>query len=506
MTFYADNPRLKLTTVTTVRGDTEYRRNCKHIGGKYYVMERDCFCINGKWYRYDGGNIIFDSERGLWIHKSEGSRLVRGIVGIENGSPVLGYFTPNPYNNVQVYTNKYGLQTGLNSDFLEDQGFFEDPAYSTWYCKKELSSADLKKRQAIRNGRGFTDRGYNIEENEDDFEKKVENFKNYDLPISTKAKTFAKYLGENTFGAEIEISEGNYPSDLQNRYGVVICRDGSIDGGPELVTIPMSGAKGIQALSNIGDTLYTRGNISLACSFHVHIGNVPTDKLFLTAFWLLCRKIQDELFTMFPGYKTNPSGVKKKNYNQKLNRIGIYTLQDTSKEAYQAYLVDCYAKMFNFLSEGRMSLDQFDRRTREHPIARKWDRKNRYFWSNLMNMFFTHRNTLEFRLHTPTTNPTKMINWLFICVAIVRYAERHAKTIITSDDQISVKQVLNVFRELYPRDKNAKLLGEYLYAYFKERQKSFAKDMEKGDKVSEWDMIQDKDYTFEYEGLTGLVD
>lgn len=506
MTLYGDNPNLKLKVVTTVRGDSEYRRNCKYIRQKYYLMERDCFCIEGKWYTFDGGNIVFDYEKQIWILKKDAGSLIKGIVDFEDVKPVTGFFTANPYNNVKCRTPfDYNIQLALNDSVLTKNGYIEDVGSGVWYAKKELGATGVKKAKTIRNEKSFTDRGYNIEENASDFKNKVALYNAYETPLSKNARVYSKFLGDTTIGIEVEIARGNMPQHLQSRNGIVICRDGSIDGGPELVTIPLQGAKGLQTIHNISEDLESRGEISIACSYHIHLGTIRTDKLFVVALYQLCRKIQDEMFTMFPYYKTDHRGVKRRNYNQKLESLSIHSLVKTDKESYEAYLVDSHAKIFEFLAEGRMTLDQFNKRTREHPIPRKWERSNRYYWANFMNMFFGHRHTIEWRLHQATTNSQKMINWLFICNAIVKYADRYASEIITNKGNISVKQVLDIYKELHPKDKDATFLSDYLYAYFEERQAQFAKDIKKGDKISEWDMLDDKSYKFSYKGVSSLV-
>ena len=121
-----------------------------------------------------------------------------------------------------------------------------------------------------------------------------------------------------------------------------------------------------------------------------------------------------------------------------------------------------------------------------------------------MNMIFSERNTVEFRLHTPTTNPQKMINWLFICNAIVKYAETNSKEILTTKRQITLKDVLSYYTTAFKNDKNAEFLVEYLMAYISERQKRFQKDYDRGDYVSQWEMDEDKSYRFSYGGVTNL--
>lgn len=508
MILYSQNPDLKLLKVTTIKGDTEYRRNCKYIGGKYYLMDRDCFNVEGKWHRVDGGLIVYDHETKIWIHKNQAKGLIRGIVDFEkDNKPVVGYFSRNIYNNVITKTKSHGSIPAINSEILEKNGFIEDVSVGTWFFKGDMSSDDIRARKVIRNNRSFTDRGYNIEENAKDFNFKVEAYNNYNTTISKKAREMSKYLGDITFGAEIEIAKGNLPENLQSKFGVVICRDGSIDGGPELVTIPLGGAKGLQTLCDLGEALYKRGETSLACSFHLHFGNTRRDKLYVAAVYTLCRRIQDEIFTMFPYYKTDPKGVKKKNYNQKLQRLGIHPLIKTDKESFETYLVDVHAKLFDFFAEGRMTLDQFDKKTREHPVSRKWDRHNRYFWVNLFNMFFGHRHTFEFRLHGPTTNPHKMINWLFICLAILKYADKNALQILKMKDKetVSLKELLTIYEDNFPKDGKARFLSEYLYAYFRERQEAFKKDYKRGDVISSWDIDEDKEYSFSYNGVKGLI-
>ena len=498
MILYKNNSKLKLKTVTTVQGDTEYRRNCKCIGNLYYLIDRDVFNIEGRWYRIDGGNIIYNYSENRWVHKREIATLTKGVVAYKAGEYEVGYFNPNPYNNGLVRTNR-GTQKCMSIDYFKELGFVECVISGILYPKQELSASNIKKLLTIRNEKSHTSRGYNIEDNPEDFSNKTKYYQNY------PTEKMAKYLTDITFGAEIEISHGSLPEYIQNRNGVVICRDGSIDGGPELVTIPLSGAKGLQTLANIGKELKTRGNININCSYHLHIGSIRTDKTFIAAMYILGRKIQDEMFTMFPYYKTDHRGFKRKNYNRKLEALGIHILTNTSdKEIKETYLLDVYARIFDFLVESKIPLSQFNNKTREHPESRKWERNNRYTWLNMMNMFFTHRNTVEFRLHTPTTNPIKLTNWLFICNAIVKYVEKYADQIISNKQKISLKEVFDIYKDLYPKDSAATALSNYIYNYFLQRSEDFRKDFDKKDFLSEWDMTTDKEYTFEHGGIKSL--
>lgn len=383
MILHKDNPSLPLKTVKTIKGETEYRRNCKYIKGNYYLINRDCFEIDGTWYRVDSGLILFDAERQVWLTKKsyEGQRLIRGVVEFSGSKPILGHFSPNVFNNIQLYTPDGNRYTCLNPVIALEAGYIEDVGTGRWHNAKELGASGLRRAKTIRNERSYTDRGYNIEDNKADFDQKVANFERFELPISKNVETYAKFLGDVSFGAEIEISQGTISDWIQHRTGTVLCRDGSIGGGPEIVTIPMKGAKGVQNLVELSKYLKDRGDIDTNCSFHVHIGNLPsTTKMYLASVYSLCRQIQDEVFQMFPYYKTDPTGVKRKNYNQKLTRLGTHALQDESKEGYTSYVDDFYERIFRMLTEGaedRIPGYQYNRKTRQHPIRQKWNRLGR---------------------------------------------------------------------------------------------------------------------------------
>jgi len=497
MVYFKDNPNLtELKVVTTINGEKEYRKNCKFIREQYYIINKDCHEINGTWYRVKEGNIVYDWETRQYALKNTG-RLIRGLVKNDQGELELGYFTPNIYNNIPTNSNKFGGITAISADIL-NQDWFEDMKHHIWRYAPEHSATTVLSCKVIKNSDNPANRGYNIEDNAGDLSQKTTAYNEYPTVISPKIKQLAKYLGDLTFGFEFEIAIGALPPHLQFRNGVVPCRDGSLHGGMEYVTIPMQGTKGLQTIVNLTEDLKIRSEISLDCSMHIHFGNFGTDKLSIIALYLLCRNIQNELFTMFPYYKTSPSGIKQKNYTKKLQKLNIGILVDQSKDAYEAYLLDSWNKLFKYYGEGEVTLDTFNKKTRKHPITDKWRCNSRYHVFNFLNLFFSHRHTLEARLHGPTTNKDKTVNWMLICAAIIRYSQKYAKQIITNDKTISLKEILEIFPTLYPSDKKASFLSKYLYNYFLERQERCRKDMNKGDYVSMWDIDEDKQYKYNY--------
>lgn len=507
MILYKDDSKLALKVVATITGDKEYRRNCRFIRsterpeGAFYVMDQDCFHVEGQWHRIESGKIEFDYEKKAWSLKGV-KPLTRGVVAIEGDKLVYGTFTPNVYNNCKV-NSPHRTSVCINSDILVAANYVEDWGTNIWYSKAGMTPGQIKKLQTIRNEVNHHNKGYNIEDNAVEFDQKKDSYANYPTQISKEARAYAKFLGESTFGAEIETSEGNVASGIQYQTGLVVCRDGSIQSA-EYVTVPMAGAKGVQNIVTVAESITDRCNIDINCSLHYHFGNTPKEREYIVSLYILAYKIQDDIFKMFPYFKTDHRGFKKKNYCQKLKKMSIYPCKDFSKEGYNTYIDEVYIKIFTFLSDGHLPGDKANRKRQQHPIVHKWDRKSRYYWLNLQNMIFSERETAEFRLHTATTNKTKMVAWLFICNAIVKYAEKHMREILEGEGKISFTQVLNYYVDEFPRSSTARMLSKYLIGYYENRCNTFARDLENGDKLSEHDIKDDKTFNFALDGVTLL--
>lgn len=500
---YKDNPNLKLKVVTTIKGKTEYRRNCRKIRERYYIINEDVFEIDGRWYSATSKLITLDYETGKYVVTKK-TALVYGIVGFKAVNvPIFGYFTENKYNNLMVHVSGYGSVKALNDSVLLEGKYIEDISTGVWHYSRDLSSNSIEKMKRIHGKKVYTNKGYNIEDNAAEFDQKIKAYTDFPHKIATNAARYGKLLGQTSWGMEVETSVGYLPEHLQNRTGIVICRDGSIDNA-EYVTVPMRGAKGLVNVKMMSEYLTQRTLTDIRCSFHIHLGTLPTDRLFIVALYALGMRIQDELFTMFPYYKTDWKGVKKQNYNQKLRKLGIGIIKpDMNKEGFTKYVDESYYRIFTWLNDGIPPDDNFNRNTNRHTQTAKWNRKQRYFWLNFMNLFFSSRRTAEFRLHQPTLNGQKMVNWLFICNAIVRYAETHAKKILSDGSPIPLNTVLDYYADTF-KTKEAIFLSDYLKAYVQDRKDYFYKDFNRGDFISDRELQDDKTYVFEYKGVSWL--
>ncbi len=434
--------------------------------------------------------------------------MLKGIVDYKNDGIVLGYFNEDFTNTVKTIDCRSGeTYSCINQEVAEK------------FCKENIStgdyyynyrSCDLGMFKKITNQVNNKNKGYNIEDNANEMAVKISTYNAYPTKISRSVNRFSHLLHDTSFGIELECIKGYLPNHIQYRNGVVICRDGSLhdeDGsiGPEFTTIPLKGAKGVQSLINLGNELSLRTLIDLHCAFHIHLGNLPTSRMFLVSLYKLAISIQDEMFELFPYYKNDERkyAKKDKNYCKRLKKLSIFSLKPRDKEGFDYYINDNYIRIFTFLSNGVVPDRNYNRKTKVHPQpGEKWNRPARYYWINFMNAIFSNRNTVEFRLHEGTTNPQKIFSWLFICNAIVKTAICKAGQII-SGKRLTLTDVLNYYASSF-KTSEAMIMTDYLKAYCKHRKEYFKNDYENNNFLSEEFLKNDTTFNFEFSGISEM--
>jgi hypothetical protein len=505
--YLKDYPDLPLEIVETISGTKEYRVNCRRLLGKYYIIDVDIILYNKKWYILaENKHFVFDNEKQVW-ENSKMIRLHAGIVGFnKDGSYKNGFYSPNALKNCTVI-DRIGTMQENHLNCMDYK--LLDPALYVEHIERGMyvSLKDITKERAsvIRNNQNNGGNNYSIDDSPLIFSMLKDNYRKSKLPVSVDDYKIGKFLQNYTYGVEIEASVGNVIPHVLNKYGVYICRDGSLrhdDGtvGPEFVTVPFNGPKGVSLIKGFCKELQHRSKIDPNCSLHLHVGGTRTDREFIVAVYKLCFKLQNEIFTMFPFYKTNERKYagKEKNYAQKL--IPILTNYSTvpktasfSRKVYTDYVNDNYRIIFKFLLEGTPPSITNNRVNKFHTRERKWERHSRYFWINFMNMFFSNRNTLEFRLHTPTTNSQKILSWQMICTAIINYAEKNSFSLVRDDiSKINLNDIINFSYSSDPET------CDYLKEYIMFRKKTFLKDKLKEDYMSMEYIAQDKSFVFPY--------
>lgn len=496
MVLFKDDPNLKKKKIKTKSGVIEYVKNCKKIDGEYHIINRECISIGGKWYSLSNPCVLRDFETGEYFLDTLRGRRMWGVVDIVNDRPVYGFFTPQLAKNVKfIDDSQLAMVTAIGDGiFKKSQNFIENLSEGVWYRYDAITSDIVKKNTSIVNVYDWTVKKYNIEDNANELGHKTRTYNEYPHPINSAHEAYGKYL-KYSFGYEFEVNQGFVPDYLQYRHGIVICRDGSINGGMEAVTIPLAGVKGFCSLAELCEAQKNRVTLDIHCSTHLHLGGYSQEKYKIIALYLLCLRIQSEIFQMLPPYKKHWEGFKKKNYCKELDGLGIIRPITTDKMSFDKYIERAYGQIFSFLADFKQEIHNHMNGDK-HPSGDKWNIENRKTWANFINMFFSNRKTIEFRALQATFNPVKVVNWLFICNAILMYADAYTNDILTTNRKISLNEILNIYSKTYPEDKDAEFLSHYLIQYVNSRKSEFADSFKKKDFACQWDLDGDSKYDF----------
>lgn len=536
ITYYKDNPNLKRIVIETVSGDKEYRKNCIKIGDHYFVKNIQCVIIRGKYYSIiNNKNVIFDEEKKVYDLAKYAKNYNYGIIKFDKyNQPIYGYYSPNEFTNCYVcFSGKIinnikdegrlgrrsstiiqpnkNLRNCISSSVLPKDKFIKDLNTNIYYYNViefnniKVNSEHLKEitdklSKSLKTKRSFSTRGKNYVAENNDFSNKVYLYSRSKFPIEPKIRKMAKFLGDYTFGIEVECDKGNLDDNFQAKYGLVLCKDGSIGYTPEFATVPYQGAKGLQATKDVFQELEKTCTTDFQRSIHVHFGNIPSDRGFLVSLYHLFLRIQNELYEIFPRYKYDNNGIKNMNYTQpSIDVLGSRTIN--SKNDYRKEVNNYYYAIYRYLNAGKPFDFKYNKKTKRHlkgDLSRnKWNIKSRYHALNMTNLFFSKRNTIEFRLHQAVLEDYKMFNWLFICAAITRYAENYQKRILLDPNSITLDEVITKGLKLKTHPTRTKKIVSYLNSYVVSRKKVFKEDFRKADYISDGDGKGDPRYSFE---------
>jgi len=283
----------------------------------------------------------------------------------------------------------------------------------------------------------------------------------------TNIATWAQRIEPFSFGFEFETNRGKIPNYRIMNSGLVPLRDGSITG-IEYATVPLSGKSGIVDLEEMCTLLQRYTTFTEQESLHLHIGNIPTGKRFIGYLYTMCCILEKDIFSIFPKYyaQTSKFKAKGKDYNMPLKKeLVAMTPEET------------FDNIAFYLSEGK----KYQGFGAEHPSDpeghSKWSIQSRYHFVNFIPLLFGTNRTLEFRCHVPTHDVIKVINWLYICSAIIKYTEKlcNANVDLMARKHTSLKEVI---ADTYPTK-----LAMYLNDYISMRKENRMKDEAIGDMV-----------------------
>lgn len=466
----------------------------KEIEGEKYIIADPtipnespnvCFLVEKKYYRLSKGSITYDYFKKRYVLKIN-IQVENGFVGIDDeDNPIIGDWSwPKEHmleNNV-IANFKGQKFICITESIFKDTNWEERMYDGEYYHKSELPvkefSKILKVDRSVKNS--FDYNSGNLLDAA--IKKYNENYKvnSYNKGISSYPQISGKY----TFGLEFETIKGSVPTRICNKLGLIPLRDGSIEG-IEYATIPLSGKMGLQTIIDICTELEKRTTYDSNCSLHIHIGGIPrTEEFFVALTKLLCY-VQEEMYTLFPFCMRGGYNLKKKDFTAPLPAVDLLSKLDN--KVTKENLTENFSHVFKFLSMGH-EYSEFKnnlKNVKEHPSDprgdSKWHIKSRYRWVNMIPLLFGNKQTIEFRVHSPTYDYNKVIYYLVMCIALLDTAIRNQETILSGkfDLNIGLRDICFAYLSQYG-DKYF-TYNDYIGAYLRARQTYIKKCTLKGD-------------------------
>lgn len=246
-----------------------------------------------------------------------------------------------------------------------------------------------------------------------------------------------------TFGLEFETAGGYIPQHKLYELGLIPLRDGSITG-IEYSTIVLQGTLGLNLLKQQMEELNKTTIFDKDCSLHIHFGNFPLKEEILLSVNNLF--VNSDIRRFVPQYTFDTTAYKS---NQDKNYCAYNSRYHTFQEMYgnlvgRNYYGDLHQPHPNDLHG-----------------TRKWNIKSRYKAVNFINaLCYDGPKTIEFRMLRPTYNFNKVLGWLFIYAAFIKYAESlTGKNTSCFRGSISVESIV---KAVYSSEL-AEIICEFLY-------------------------------------------
>ena len=477
--------------VITIKGEELPISQCRKFNKLYYKLgdiniqnSGDCYLINGKCYREETGLIVYNYSIKEYVILND--NLLQGVVDVADGNLIIGYFNNNTkYSKI---TDKNGKSHWLYNVeiFNNNKEYRECLSTGNFYHISTLQAWKFNKIE-------FPNKNYKYSlpyDSKGIIENNLKNYnENYNPEISQNIKNYAPLLENLSFGLEFETTKGHIPDRVLNQYGLIPLRDGSISG-IEYVTVPMEGEKGLQCTVDILKELKKRTSYSdETCSLHLHLGNIPRTKEFILAFFKVGMKIQDEMFQMFPLYKKYNYHIKNKNYSAPLPTFEILSQLDPIIDSRN--IDENFGILYKYLSMGQdfKSVGNNLENVLSHPADpngnQKWNVKTRYYLYNILPLIFGNKQTIEFRIHTPTYDVNKILPFIFMNSLIVNFVIRNQKLILNRKNFINSYGLLDIlYMQIDQYDiPNRNKFKDLLYSYIEIRKNYCENQILKGNIV-----------------------
>ena len=503
-----------METVVTVGGLEVPKVQCRAIAGKYYIIgdskvynSGECYRIEstGKYYRADSQYIIWNHTDNCYID-SRVIPLGYAVGIVDDYTHDVAY---NPVGMLNLITN-----AGLRKVTPTYKGDFEyDERVDAFIAK---GTTDDRIRRAYENQPRVRYNKFDVGLyglNGSSSEETL--YESGELIEEGRFENLSKLLGGLTFGVEIETESGYIPEAHLLRTGFAPLKDGSI-GGLEYVSIPGGDASQLERIVRFSEAAKLLCTVGDRTSLHIHVGNIlPKSnysdqefKVFTLAMWMLTLQVQQEMFDIIPNYKNTYRYWNSKNgmnHCQFLPNLTLFDNNIFSNGKLDVAELDKYFNIiFRFMNDGQPADRHYNPTTRRHRKhdGSKWHINSRYYSVNFYNLLFSNSKTVEFRTHSGTVNPIKIINWILIVNSLVRYAKKYTKEIINREIKVNLKDVLSELGDNFGEESNEynRFVAKHLTDYVTSRKEHFLMARMDGDNyASEFD--RDCQYTFGKENL-----
>lgn len=349
--------------------------------------------------------IVFNETTHEWVDLRK-KFLIRGIVNWDDSHAEFGYFDPSEDYRIVEFPGGQSLQVLLrtcarplyfnrargtysiiepDNEIVFAHGDFPysfDRFYSTRYLEKQFQAKNKITNEVMYN---YVD----------------------ELPY--------------TFGMEFETSAGYIPEEELYRVGLIPLRDGSITG-LEYSTIVLGGNNGLNALREQINVLKEYTIFDKECSLHIHFGS-----------FTLTPEVLLRLNNLFAGSDIDSYAVPWAFHTSQYKANGKdYCVKNKSFAS--------FASLYSSLVGRNYYGNLFQPHPADTSGDRKWNISSRYKALNLVNaVCYNNAKTAEFRFLRPTYNFDKILVWLFVLGAFVKYAEM---TAVKAIKNISVERII----------------------------------------------------------------
>jgi hypothetical protein len=445
-------------------------------------------------------DIVWIEMLGTWVMLQPGQEMVEVIYYDEDYNLKSGSSLYDPYVTVKAYDKTGKLVNIINHDTAIKMGFVPSKSANE-YHSPSLKSHKRDLYSSLNTKHSFNlpiQTNHHADESNDCFNRVVDIFAKTDLEVTSKETRYMnKLLGGKSFGIEYEVVGGTIPSPMLGPLGVTALTDGSIGrSNYEITTVPLEGVKGLEAVKLQCEALTNQAKINANCALHIHIGNVANDKLTFISLYALMHRLQSEIYACHPYYKQHEIAImgKGKEYSRALPEMGLKRnkiFNSSTSEEFNNEVNKWHSKLFKYFACTEESAE-YNRGKRKKANANtrtlwgaKWHCPTRYYWANFINYLFSKSGTIEFRVHEPTTNFTKVSAFLLLCSTLIRYAERYPERILAYDKKITLEDVIDELRTNFT-DSNPKgkfgvycnEVADWMLSYIERREEFFRHQVE----------------------------